>query len=261
MADEVVLTVPIDGSGKAKPTKALPTDRLSFEKQMDILRAYAAASGPSKASVGNAEVAKVANISPQSVSLCNGFFVEAGLLIRDGYKQRPSDAVFDYLQAHEWSPDDAGRKLAAVLRETWFANALLPKLAFRPLSRGEAVTFLADESKASRDYQQQLDLLLDYLAVAGVVKIENNTVSKGSTSQIAKDPDPIHRDPDAAAPPPPPSPPASVDQFSIPIPGKAAATITVPKGLDADDWTMLEQMIKQYIERLRKLAQREEGNS
>jgi hypothetical protein len=45
---------------------------------------------------------------------------------------------------------------------------------------------------------------------------------------------------------------SNVERFTIPIPGKDAAVITVPRDLDADDWDMLSMMIETYIKRLRK---------
>jgi hypothetical protein len=239
---------------KNKPQKVLPGDRISFDTQMSVLRGYAAASGPDKMGVNNNDVAKVVGISPQSVSLCNGFFIESGLLLRDGSKLRPADAVFDYLHAFEWDPETAAQKLNSVLSVTWFAKALVPKLSFRSLSRDEAIGFLAEESKAPKDYAGQLDLLLDYLNAGGVVRAENNSVTKIALQ--AADPVLERKPQGSEVPTTAPAAPVvlqkDVDQFSIPIPGKAAALISVPKGLDADDWEMLEAMIKQYISRLRK---------
>lgn len=40
-----------------------------------------------------------------------------------------------------------------------------------------------------------------------------------------------------------------VERFEIPLPGKKSAKITVPNGLDADDWVMLQTMLAAYIRR------------
>ena len=250
----------ISGTGevtpaKPKPTKVLPVDRVSFEKQLDILRAYAAASGTDQGSVNNNDVAKVAGISPQSVSLCNAFFIESGLLLRDGARLKPSDAVFDYLHAYEWDQESAALKLGRVLAQTWFAKTLVPKLSFRSLTREEAISFLAEDSKATKEYAGQLALLVEYLNAAGVVRVENNSVTKNASQPAEPTPErkpPISDAGTFSLPAHPLNAPVDIDQFSIPIPGKSSASISVPKGLDADDWEMLEAMIKQYIARLRK---------
>lgn len=40
-----------------------------------------------------------------------------------------------------------------------------------------------------------------------------------------------------------------VERFEIPLPGKQSVKITVPIGLDADDWAMLQTMLAAYIKR------------
>jgi len=48
---------------KVRLRKALPTDRATFSKQLDVLRAAAAASGPDRKPISNDEVAKVSKYS------------------------------------------------------------------------------------------------------------------------------------------------------------------------------------------------------
>ncbi|WP_242109100.1 hypothetical protein [Luteimonas aquatica] len=237
-----------------KLVKVIPTDRVSFDKQMSVLRAYAAASGPEKKAVSNDEVsAVISGLAASSISLCNPYLSDCGFLIAEGRKQRPVDAVFDYLHAYEWNPDTAATKLRGIMAETWAAKELLPKLGFRQLSKDEAIQFLADASKAQKGHRRNLETVLDYLGTTGVVNVDGNTVSKVSGAPLGNDP-----------PPPPPAAddkhkggqrtPKSddVEHFTIPIPGKEAAVITVPKNLDADDWDMLSTMIGTYIARMRK---------
>lgn len=252
---------------KSALTKVLPTNRVSFEKQMSVLRAYAAASGPSKKAVSNDEVAAiVGDLKSSSVSLCNPFLSDAGLLVAEGRKQRPSDAVFEYQHSYEWNAEEAASKLFPVLSETWAAKALVPKLSFRRLSKDEAIQFLASESKATKNHTRHLETLLDYLNAAGVLKVDGDSVQKaappsfggspgagekgnqGKPSDAKKE---EHKHPGGSGLD---MQPRDEDQerFSIPIPGKSPATIIVPKGLDAEDWAMLSLMIGTYIKRLRK---------
>jgi len=252
---------------KAHLAKAIPTDRVSSDKQASVLRAYAAASGPEKKAVSNEEVAAVVSgLVASSISLCNPFFVDSGLLIPEGRKQRPVDAVFDYLHAYEWNPETAMQKLKAVMQETWAAKTLLPKLAFRTLSKDEAIQFLADESKATKAHRKNLETLLEFLSNSGVLKVDNNAVSKvpGQATPPMGTVHPLHPQNPAAETPKAavveePKLSKDVEQFTIPIPGKEAAVITVPKNLDADDWDMLSLMIATYIKRLRRDS--DKGNS
>lgn len=238
---------------KARPGKLLPTDRLTVEKQLAVLRGYCAASGPEKKAVGNADVSKIVGIHPGTVSTCNPFFNDIGLLIRDGLKYRPADEVFAYSNSYPWDQEKAAHKLAPILKGTWFAATLLPKLAFRTFAKEEAVKFLADEAKASPDYRQHLELLIEYLKAAGLITAEGNMVAvvPGTFAPEVGAPRPTDT--------PPPAPPQSsaapapnVEEFSIPIPGKPSARIIFPKGLEAEDWDMLKAMLDAYIKRLRK---------
>lgn len=236
---------------KQKPSKPLPSDRLSFDSQLSILRAYAAASGPSKNPASNADVEKISDISASSVSVCNPFFNDVGLIIREGNKQRPAQNVFDYAHSFEWDAEGAAAKLAPIIEDTWFAEALIPKLAFRALSRDEAVTYLAEESKATLEYKRQLELLLDYLEAAGLIKIEGNTVTKAPLKQ--------HRAPHYPEKPQEQAPgqerPAlndDRDKIVIPIPGKKDVEVFIPNNLDVDDWAMFYTVLRIYIKRLKK---------
>jgi hypothetical protein len=247
---------------KSKLSKVIPTERVSFDKQMAVLRAYAAASGPAKKAVSNDEVAAVFNdLAASSISLCNPFFGDVGLLIQEGRKQRPADAVFDYLHAFEWNEGTAALKLKDTFVRSWSAATLLPKLSFRQLSRDEAIQFLADDSKAQKSHRKSLDLMLEFLNASGVLKVEGNAVSK---NQAGSAPTPVDTDHSPRVDAKPTDARAAqtrleamdessnVERFTIPIPGKDAAVITVPRDLDADDWDMLSMMIETYIKRLRK---------
>lgn len=257
-ADSLGDAVVSEKQSKNRPAKILPTDRLSFEKQLSVLRGYAAASGPEKKAVGNADVSKIVGIHAGSISNCNPFFADAGLLIRDGQKYRPSEEVFAYSSSYQWDQEKATLKLYAILQVTWFAATLMPKLAFRSFTKDEAVTFLAEEAKASPEYKVQLELLLDYLKVAGVIAIEGNMVATVPGARAGAQA-PLDNPPPASddlkgrgQEAPPPTPDKNTEEFSIPIPGKASAKIIFPKGLEAEDWDMLKVMLDAYIKRLRK---------
>ncbi len=190
--------------GKAKLAKALPTDRVSFEKQSAIVRAYAAASGQEKKGVTNDEVATVmSGIAASSISICNPFFTDAGLLVQEGRKLRPVEAVFDLQHAHQWNAETAGLKLRPIFSNHWAAKSLLPKLAFRQLTKDEAIGFLAEESKAQKGHRKNLETLLDFLDYAGVIQLDGNTVLKANPPDVAKDEEEV--------PPPPPPPPPKED--------------------------------------------------
>lgn len=236
---------------RLKPTKILPTDRLTTENQLNILRAYVAASGTDRNAVANSDVEKVANISANSVSLCNGFFNEIGLLFREGIKQRPTDAAFDYFQAHQWKPDTASTKLGPCFAQSWFGKALLPKLTFRQLTKDEALGFLAEEAKAGVEYRKSLEIAVEYLIAAGLVRLDGNTLSIVAATPIASAPSPPKDGIETKVAASQSQPDPDCFTFTIPIPNKKVATVTFPSDLDSADWQMVTEMMAAYVKRLK----------
>lgn len=247
---------------KVKPAKPLPTDRVGFDKQLVILRAYAKASAAADGqAVSNSDVAEYAHIHAGSVSTCNPFFSEIGLLSRDGLRNRPAQAVIEYDQAAEWNAEKAGAKLGALIEQSWFGQVMLRRLSLRPaMPKSSAIEILAEEARAGKDYRLSLEMLLEYLRVAGVVGYDGTTVQRGSRSEDGANsggagaPDGLNGGGELTKqlPPPPPPPLRNVERFSIPLPGKESVVIEMPTDMDSDDWVMLASMLAQYIRRWKK---------
>lgn len=168
---------------KDKPTRTLPTDRVQFTKQLNLLRAYAAVSGQANKDAKISEVAAVAKLNASTVSLCNGFFVDVGFLERvanGGFT--PSEEVQAYLRAFSWQPETSAHKLAPRLRDTWFFQRLQPKMAMGGVSETEAIHDLADAASAGTRYAPQLGLLLDYLEATGLIRRDGGMIREGPTA-------------------------------------------------------------------------------
>jgi hypothetical protein len=255
---------PSTRSYKPKPLRSLPTDRVGLDRQLVILRAYAKASAAADGqAVSNAEVAKYADLHAGSISVCNQFWNDIGLLAREGNRNRPDESVIDFDQASEWNAEKAGLKLARPLEATWFAQALTRKLALKAsISRTEAVEFLAEEARAGKEYRLQLEMLLEYLRIAGLIVVEGTDITRPPRT---KPEDELSRhNTHLVTADPLPNVPASkhgdaillsdskVERFSIPLPGKAPVVIEMPEDLDHDDWIMLGSMLAQYIRRWKK---------
>jgi hypothetical protein len=181
--------IPKTSSKGARPTKVLPTRRITFSKQLDILRAYAAASGPGNKLVTLREVSDIVKMASGTVTIANPFFTDAKLLSRtEGMGLTPSPAVMEFARAFEWNRDTAAHKLAPPLSQMWFTEALLPRLAFGDLSEEEAITILAEKSSSPPDYKNQLRLILDFLEASGLIKREDGRVKAGSKASSASQP-------------------------------------------------------------------------
>jgi hypothetical protein len=206
---------------KNRPTKYLPTARIKFSNQLEILRAFTALSGPTAKPATVVAVAKILNMVPSTVSMANPFFVDIGFLQKSESGFTPAQELFNYARAQEWNPETAPHKLAPLLEQTWFMNALAPRLSLRPLKEEDAIAVLAEACSAGPEYKSRLQVILEYLAVSGLISRENGEIRliRNAPNQVADKPSreetatpkpPESRD----MPAPRPNPPASGTQFT-----------------------------------------------
>jgi hypothetical protein len=177
---------------KAKPTKILPTTRTTVAKQLDMLRAYVAASGTDNKAVKVAQVANVGKISNATVSLTNGFLLDTGLIQKTDGGVIPAPESIAFSRAYEWDKERAAHKLAPLIAKTWFAIRLLPQLSYDRLAEAEAIQDLATEAGATKEYRNEVRSLIDYMEAVGLI------VREGDFLKLVKNVS-------AHAPPPPPA--------------------------------------------------------
>ena len=171
--------VSLHESESRRGNKPLPTNRIAFNKQFDLLRAFDAASNGGMNPVTLKDVAKVASMAETTISLSNPFFVDVGLLQKsESGKFTPSPAVHEFALAHAWGPDTAAEKLAPILRESWFYKALEPQLKYQSSTPERQAMELMSQAAGgiSPDYRPQLLLLLGYLDTAGLIQQDGTVI-------------------------------------------------------------------------------------
>jgi hypothetical protein len=171
-------------TAKSKPTKTLPNWRIGVAKQFDILRAYGAASQKGTKPVSTEDAASIVKMSPLTVVMANAFLTSVGLLKRtDAGSFLPCQEVLDFLGAYEWDKKTASFKLAPKFKQTWFAEALLPRIQFGdPIEEKSAITILAESAgNVGPEYERELRMLLDFLALSGAIQKDG-----GQIKQIGK---------------------------------------------------------------------------
>jgi hypothetical protein len=186
---------------KPKAAKTLPTDRMKVEKQLDMLRAFVAASvargnGP----VSIKEAAAVASVPESTPSLVTAFFLDVGLLSRVEGKYAPSQDAVRYDRATSWGQQNPASKLAPCLRGQWFSVALVPRVAFRALEVEEAISILAEEADAPKERRKQVEALLEYIVAAGLLVRDGTTLKAGLSENASNGDEEILG---ARLPPPP----------------------------------------------------------
>lgn len=183
---------------KLQPSKKLPTNRITFPKQLDVLRAYGIESQGGTRTANMESVAKLVAMASTTVALMNTFLVENGFIERNGNEVTPARGVVEFAAAHQWAPDTAPRKLAPIIKRSWFGTRLASLLAFRSIPIEQAVQELAQEAQAGPEYKAQVEFMIDYAVAAGVVRREGNQLFSGESQDAEPAPQPGPALPQAA---------------------------------------------------------------
>ncbi|HEV7573446.1 MAG TPA: hypothetical protein VGQ21_18265 [Thermoanaerobaculia bacterium] len=192
---------------RVRPAKILPTDRIRHDKQLDILRAFAAASGHERKPVTPEDVGAIVGMAGSTITQITPFFVDTGLIVRAGDKKSdakgftPAAEVMAYQKAYEWDAANSAKKLAPVFVNSWFVTTLTPKLKFRAVNEKEAVNDLGEVAVVGPDKQDSLRIIIDYLVVAGIVDRDGGGMLRIGSAVAPQEV------PHQNTPPPPPSPP------------------------------------------------------
>jgi hypothetical protein len=201
---------------KARPKKTLPTDRIAFPKQLDILRAHAIESNEGEKAATNIKIGEFVGMSHGTVSLANPFFVDVGLLVKSNGSHLPSREVIEFSRATQWGDEQAGHKLAPRLREAWFGKSILRRLSFKPtMDEDEALRQLAQDASAPPEYRAQVALLLAFLEVAGLIERDGSQIRMTGPSPP---PEPTAPPPKTAGAAPGQDPPMQTNPLLLPQP-------------------------------------------
>lgn len=190
-------------AARAKPTRALPTRRIAFETQLDILRAYGAM-GADGRGVTNEDLAGIVDLHAKTTSLVNTFFTDVGFIGKAERGNAPAAEVIEFQRAYQWDPDAAARQLAPILSQSWFWEVLQPKLAFNALKEAAAIAALGQAAAAEKYYAPELRLVLEYLEAGGLVSRDNGMVTSmpsPSAEQSTQDKQPDQPQTPVASPP------------------------------------------------------------
>lgn len=169
--------------GVQKPRQTLPSDRLSFERQIDSLKAFASQAMVHDGVVTNKQAGDVVGVAETTIVVTNAFFTEIGLLERIGNGQfRTNSLMSEYAHAIDYQAPSPGHALKPLFEKQWFAKTLLPYLGARDVSRDEAVRILAQSCGASKKYEGNVRVLLDFMGYVGVVEFLGDLVKKSASA-------------------------------------------------------------------------------
>jgi hypothetical protein len=159
---------------KQRAERSLPTDRLSFEKQVEVLRIIAQMRRPVLAEDLSAAVGLKGNTG----GLSNKFFRDSGWINPAGRgAYTAADVLVEYHRHLNVDPDDtsgARRYLAESARDSWYWRALEPMLEGGV--RQTLVLHTLSKEAGAYDHTQQLLLILEWLEWLGMIRRDGETV-------------------------------------------------------------------------------------
>jgi hypothetical protein len=170
---------------KVRARYALPTDRLTAEKQVRVLKAYVSASDMGAQGVSSQDVAPSAIVHADNVRKCLPFFSATGLIVADGRKARPAAELVEYFRQAEWAkPEEASAGLRLLLDDKWFLSAIKDALHVHgKLSRDAAVSVLCRAASCDRSDRVKIQTLLDMLKELGLTQAsEDGSIVLGESS-------------------------------------------------------------------------------
>jgi hypothetical protein len=202
--DTAEATEPIEegtqGKGRPRTSHPLPSDRIAYQKQLEILRAFAVAAADNGGSASNENVGKLVKMSHTTVALATPFFVDSGFLTRaDRGRFRPSEAVVEYSRAYQWTPDRAGHHLANVVSRSWFGQVILPRVSVSARDHDEIMAAVSAAADATTEHRQQLATVIEFAVLSGVVERQGSKFRAGRVEGATL---PDQRGADAVAPSP-----------------------------------------------------------
>jgi len=160
---------------KTKRKYSLPEARLKFERELEILKALVEFSKKGEKPIKYSNFIGLGSTTYVSSELA--FFADAGLAIKEkGSKYLPTDEVIEFVNILNWDEEEAKKKLANILSNSWFGDVTIKilkirnKIGLNDLMKELGKTAEADPNKDVK----ALKRLVEWLEYAGIIEIDEN---------------------------------------------------------------------------------------
>lgn len=169
----------------------LPSERYAYSIHAAALRKLNTMTSGGKLAVSAATVYGD-NVPKQATELNVRFWQEAGLVVQEEGKWKPTPAAVQYLIARAASPERAQPYLNSIISPTWFADAARMALATKhPIPREEMEKDLAVVAGTPYDKRAaSMRVLVDYLLEAGVLRDTPTGLEPGDKDVAVIEPNP-----------------------------------------------------------------------
>lgn len=168
---------------KQRAERSLPTDRMTFDKQVEALRSIAQIGGNGKRPVTAEDISPNVGLKGGTGGLSNKFFRDSGWIVSAGRgAYAAADPLMQYHRHLNVDPLDshgARKYLAASARNSWYWEALEPMLE-GGVRQTMALHALSKEAGAN-DHTHQLQTLLDWVEWLGLIRRDGDLVFPGAS--------------------------------------------------------------------------------
>jgi hypothetical protein len=179
---------------RSLPTKTLPSDRLTLDRQIAAALAFAAvADSKNGKAVSNQEAGDIVQpkkMAAATIAMTNAFFCEVGMMSRqdDGsFIVSPELAAFFKAQ-HGLSPENAPDKLRPLFEKQWFAQVVGPRLKLGPQDIQTLIKSLGEACNANKEHIERVQRLVEFLVYVGLARREGNQLFTPSASSMPDKP-------------------------------------------------------------------------
>ena len=183
---------------RTKPKFVLPDPSASFERHLELLKAYVVLSKSGKEGVTYKSFKGYVDLSPFVISSNNAFLKDIGI-IEEVEKQRgayvPTESAIRLYNALKWEKNPEIQSiLSDLLKTSWFWSFAKQLLELEgKASRTELKEKLGFESNADpKKHTVSLNVLVDYLLKAGLIVEQDGNIALKSTQEQGAASEPSH---------------------------------------------------------------------
>jgi hypothetical protein len=178
---------------KQRAEQPLPTDRLSFDKQIQSLRAIAQLSGTNRRPVNAEAQSATLGVKGNVGGLSNRFFKDSGWLESAGRGSYvPAEPLIRFHRHLAIQPDDlAGARaiLAEPAKSSWYWREVGDMFDGEGVPQSGVLHALADAAGAAPNHTAQLILIIEWLIWLGLIaRNGENLVRVGGATTTAVEP-------------------------------------------------------------------------
>lgn len=181
--DSVQTAAAAIGSKRPSLTKQLPSDRLTFDRHVAALRAFAAVfesnGGKPVSNTEAGDVVQPKKMAEGTIVVSNAFFVDIGLLSRqdDGRFGVAQEAVAFIQAEHGLSPENAPDKIKPLFEKQWFYQVIFPRVRLGPQDTSTVQKVIGEACNATKDHLVRIDILIEFLVFVRLLIREGGKLS------------------------------------------------------------------------------------